>query len=520
MKLRFYVVLAAVLLVGVSAFAQTTGTLTGTATLGGNPLPGVTVTVSSPSLIGTRTTVTDSNGNFTIGAIPPGEYTIKFEMESMQTVTRTTRVGLATTARVDAELKLTAVAEAITVTASAPAVLETTEVQTNITSQLVSNLPMNRDLRGTVGLAPGVTSTGPGNAQVISGAPSFDNLYMIDGAVVNENLRGQPHDLFIEDAIQETTVLTGGISAEFGRFTGGVVTAVSKTGGNEFSGSFRDSFQSPKWTALSPNSTARRTKNINQTYEATLGGRIIRDRLWFFTAGRYFQTNSASPLFGAGAPTVPTSREQQRIEVKLTGQVTPKHSLTVSSLDIKDDQVNNFFPSAARTWEVRSVDPGRSLPNSFLTAHYNGVITNSFLIEGLYAKKKFAFEQSGGDSRDLVLGTNANDISGNFFGAPTFCGVCTPESRDNKNWQAKGTYYLSTKGTGTHNLVAGYDDWVSMRKSDNHQSGSDFTIGMYSSPTATCPLCGIQRQGDGSIRITTRPGFDTIIIWWPILEAS
>jgi hypothetical protein len=70
---------------------------------------------------------------------------------------------------------------------------------------------------------------------------------------VNENLRGQPHDLFIEDAIQETTVLTGAISAEYGRFTGGVVTAVSKSGGNEFSGTFRDSLnQAPKWTALSP----------------------------------------------------------------------------------------------------------------------------------------------------------------------------------------------------------------------------------------------------------------------------
>ncbi|HVX29559.1 MAG TPA: carboxypeptidase regulatory-like domain-containing protein, partial [Nitrolancea sp.] len=272
MKLnRFLAVLAAVLLIGVpGVFAQTTANLTGTVTLGGNPLPGTTVTISSPNLLGTRTAVTDTNGNYNFGALPPGDYTVKFEMESMQTQTKTVRVSLAATARADADMKLTAVAEAITVTASAPAVLETTEVQSNMTQKLINDLPIARDLRGTVSLAPGVTNTGPGGNQVISGAPSFDNLYLIDGATVNENLRGQPHDLFIEDAIQETTVLTGAISAEYGRFTGGVVTAVSKSGGNEYSGTFRDSFQSPKWTAVSPSATAQaaRGKNINQTYEA------------------------------------------------------------------------------------------------------------------------------------------------------------------------------------------------------------------------------------------------------------
>jgi len=66
--------------------------------------------------------------------------------------------------------------------------------------------------------------------------------------VVNENLRGQPHNLFIEDAIQETTVVTTGISAEYGRFTGGVVSTLTKSGGNEFTGSFRDSMTNPNWT--------------------------------------------------------------------------------------------------------------------------------------------------------------------------------------------------------------------------------------------------------------------------------
>src|SRR4029077_8582777 len=89
------------------------------------------------------------------------------------------------------------------------------------------------------------------NGNTISGAMSYDNLYLVNGAVVNENLRGQPHQLYIEDAIQETTVLTGGVSAEFGRFTGVVVSAITKSGGNEFSGSVRDTIDNPSWTEKS-----------------------------------------------------------------------------------------------------------------------------------------------------------------------------------------------------------------------------------------------------------------------------
>jgi len=547
MKLnRFLAVLAAVLLVGIPAFAQTTANLTGTVTLGGNPLPGATVTISSPNLLGTRVAVSDQNGNYNFGALPPGDYTVKFDMESMQSVTKTVRLGVATTGRSDADMKLSAVSEAITVTAGAPAVLETTELQTNITSTLVNELPLNRDLRGTVSLSPGVTSNGPGNAQVISGAPSYDSLYLVDGATVNENLRGQPHDLFIEDAIQETTVLTGGISAEFGRFSGGVVTAITKSGGNEFSGTFRDSLRSARWTALSPGgfaggtekpNTFQRTNKINQTYEATLGGRILRDRLWFFTAGRYFKTSTPTPFFfqtrGAGCdPLTPYTdapcfasqlqftggRKQTRGEIKLTGQVTPKHSLTVSSMNISDKQTNNTFGSPI---EASAIDVDRRTPNSFLTAHYNGVITNSFLIEANAAKKKFTFIGSGGDALgDVVNGTNvfANDLPGGpALGAPTFCGACSSEHRDNKNWEVKGSYYASTKSMGTHNIVAGYDDWHQKRVSDNHQSASDYTLGIY-----THYLGFTNRDANGNARWFVDPdlGDFVTIIHWPILESS
>ena len=107
--------------------------------------------------------------------------------------------------------------------------METTQVESNVKQSDVNKLPVNRNPVAVANLTPGVTTTGPGNNTVISGAFSYDNLWLVNGAVVNENLRGQPHALYIEDAIQETTILSGGVSAEYGRFTGGVVSSITKS---------------------------------------------------------------------------------------------------------------------------------------------------------------------------------------------------------------------------------------------------------------------------------------------------
>ena len=509
MKLnRFLAILAAVLLVGTSVFAQTTSTLTGRVTMDGNPLPGVTVTISSPNLQGTRTAVTDINGNYNFAALPPGEYAARFDMESMQSVTRTSRIGLSQTGRADAEMRLTAVAEAITVTASAPAVLETTEVQTNIQARVVEDLPIGRTLIATTTLAPGVNSNGPNVGSItISGALAADNLFLVNGAVTNENLRGQPHNLFIEDAIQETTVQTAGISAEYGRFTGGVVSAITKSGGNEFSGSLRDSFVNDSWTEEGPLQTAESNDKLLETYEGTLGGRIIRDRLWFFGAGRFFSFDRQGTLTSSSIP-FSTGREETRLEGKLTGQITPKHNVVASYLDIADDQTNNCFISC---FEESNLDLARSLPNDFAVFRYNGILTDQLLLEASYSQKNFAFEGSGGDSRDRITGTWGYDAgsTGGFFGAPVFCGVCDAEERNNSTYGLKATYYLASKSLGTHNIVTGYENWAETRLANNYQSGSDYGITVYTEPS---------RGANGQVLPTIAPG--DLIGYSPIAQLS
>ena len=123
----------------------------------------------------------------------------------------------------------------------------------------------------------------------ISGAFAYDNVFMIDGVDVNDNLFGTANNVFIEDAIDETQVLTSGISAEYGRFSGGVINMVTKRGGNIFSGSVRLNLSNPAWNNESPLEKQRGTEHADQVskfLEGTLGGPVMRDRVWFFFAGR------------------------------------------------------------------------------------------------------------------------------------------------------------------------------------------------------------------------------------------
>lgn len=527
---RSFIAIAALLIVAMPLFAQTLGNLTGTVSFDNAPLPGATVTISSPALQGTRTTTTDVNGNYNFSALPPGQYQVQFAMESMEGASVPARVTLGGTARADATLRLTSVAESITVTAAAPAVLETTEVQTNLQADLIEDLPIGRTIQASITLAPGVTNNGPGGALVIGGGYAYDSLYVINGAVTNENLRGQTDDLFIEDAIQETTVMTGGISAEYGRFTGGVVSAITKSGGNEFSGSLRDSLTNPKWDETTDFGEAQQDSTLNEQYEATLGGRIIRDRLWFFGAGRKAETSNpgffinggalqdACPTCEAAVPRDPTIQNDDRFEGKLTGQLTPKHTLVGSYLSYK---VNQTPHCAFGCWDQNTVDvDGRDLPREMTTGHYNGIITNNFLVEAGYSTRSLAFEGSGGnhvttdfnDPVDLARGTWAYDytVAGGAWGAPIFCGVCDTETRENEAWNLKGTYYLATKSLGTHNIVAGYENFAESRFANNYQSGSNFDVYVYS----TAP----EYESNGTFRPIISAG--DILRWVPIEQLS
>ena len=182
-----------------------------------------------------------------------------------------------------------------------------------------------RTVWGIAELAPGLTDNTPNaNQLTIAGGFAYDNQFLINGVDVADNIFGTPNNLFIEDALQEVQVLTSGISAEFGRFGGGVVNAITKSGGNTFSGSTRLNFYSPSWTKETPFETGAnvvRQKNVQQNYEWTLGGPVAKDRLWFFTAGRW-QKARRRRRCRDGHPLL-DRESNKRAEFKLTARCRP-----------------------------------------------------------------------------------------------------------------------------------------------------------------------------------------------------
>ncbi len=514
---KFAVFAAFVLLIAAPAFAQTTATLTGTVTTDGKPLPGATVTITSPSFQGFRTSVTGENGGYVFPALPPGEYSIGFELEGLQSVSKSARLQLAQTARADADLKVSAMTEAITVTASVPSMLENSQVATHLEASLIDRLPLVRTVLATACLAPGVTPNTVSGRQVsISGSPGYDNLIMVNGVVITENVRSQAALLFIEDAIQETTVLAGAISAEYGRFTGGVVNSITKSGGNQFSGSFRDSRTNPSWTERTPFAgQVRGIDKANDIYEATLGGYVLRDRLWFFGAGRQEESVIARSTFRTNLAYAETFADE-RYEGKLTGQITPKHNLVASYLDKTAKAQNSRFASAI--YDLFSLTP-RSDPEALLGVFYNGVIANNLLLEGRYSERKWNVSVGGGSRyTDLLRGTLLRNRADGLarFNSPTSCGVCENETRNNDGWVVKGNYYRSTNTMGGHNLIAGIENFSQHLFASKHQSGSDFTIDV--TDVVRVPGSAVPLLIDGTA--VPRTGSSTRIRWTPIFVGA
>jgi outer membrane receptor for ferrienterochelin and colicin len=468
---------AGLAIVALPAFSQTnpTGTISGRLTdQQGLAMAGASVTVDSPALQGSRSVVTSSNGDYVVPFLPPGDYKIKFELAGFQQVERTVRISPSQTQTVNATMTLTTVSETVTVTAEAGADFNSNApVASSYKKELVDSLPLRRDLNATALLAPGVQGSGPNGGLMVNGAVSYESLYLIDGVVVNENIRGQANTLFIEDALQETTITTAAVSAEFGRFQGGVVNSVTKSGGNDFSGSFRTTIENNDWVALTPYPNDKRTNKIIPTYEATLGGPIFKDRLWFFGAGRWRTATTNNTTFATNI-NYDNVRSQDRYEGKLTWSVTPNHTFKGAYTKIPDSEQGNSF---GNIMDLASL-VNRQTPQDLLSTNYTGIISPKFFVEAQYSRRRFTFIGSGSQYRDLIKGTLLLDQSRNNarYNSPTFCGVCDPENRDNQNIIGKATYFLSTGSAGSHNIVAGFDMFDDKRKANNHQSGSDYRV--------------------------------------------
>jgi hypothetical protein len=505
-----------------SAFAQMTGSLRGTVTAGaGTPLQGVVVTVTSPALQQPRSTTTGESGAYEFAALIPGDYQVTFARDGYQSRSQRVTLDLSRTARFDAELT-TVVSDAIVVSAPPPSVLETPAVTTSLPLRMMERLPIQRNQLASSQLAPGVNAnTVPNGNLQISGAPGYDNLVLVNGVVVTENTRGQIRPMYVEDAIQETTLLTGAISAEYGRFTGGVVNTITRMGGSKTDVSLRDSLSNPLWSAQTPAREAREN-NLNHVFEAVLGGDLLPERLWYFTAARWAKNDTARqtvaiPAFATPAsPASPAlsyaeSNDQKRFEAKLTSTLTSRQQLSASYFKIDTQADNARFSNSF--YDAASLST-RSDPESLISARYELSASTRLLGEAQYSRRSFA-TRAAASLTDIVGGTVVLDrANGNArLNAPNVCGACEAERRDNDDILLKAHYFADTGRAGTHYLVGGADRFTEQRLPNSHQSGSDFSLF----------VTRVQYK-DGVVypvvTPTTAQGGGTFIRWTPVSVAA
>ena len=508
-----------------------TATLSGKVTSeDGAGLPGIVIRLESKSLQGIRETSTSATGDFLAALLPPGEYKVTFEAEGMQTVSRTVTLAAATTVRLDQGMQPAAVAESVDVTAAASsAPLTRPAVEANYDKGLVARLPLDRSLRSIALLAPGVTENGPsGNvgtvhnrkALMLSGAFSYSSLFLVNGVVVNENIRGQPNDLFIEDAIEETTISTGNISAEYGRFSGGVVNALTKSGGNDFHGSFRVTFDNDRWTANNPFDRAldrdTRVDEVTEIYEETFGGPVWKDHIWFFAAGRQSRLSDSretrlAPRAGDIDPTSTPyihSSDERRLEGKVTISPVSNWNLVASYIDLKLDE-RNLASAAGVLLDTASLF-SREAPYSLLAVHGSGVATGRVFLEAQYSRRRSSLRTSSAIHSDPYLGTPIDDNMRGFtaaFHAPLGVGA-EPERYDNESFSMRGVFFLPTSAAGTHEIHSGYERFLESAERNRHISGSDFWIRGTS---------GIMR---GTEIFPVFSPAQTRIEWQPVLHSS
>jgi hypothetical protein len=467
---------------GVSAQGVQTGELSGTVSSSdGLALPGATVTVQGPSLQGVRTAVTDANGAYVIRALPPGTYKVTFEMSGLTPHSESAVVQLARETTVSPRLAMAGVTESVNVTAEVDtAGLTSPTVGANYTAREINQLPTGRTPALIAELAPGLTANTPNSGQVtISGGFAYDNVFMINGVDVNDNLFGSPQNVFIEDAIEQTSVLTSGISAEYGRFTGGVINMITKSGGNSFSGSLRSNFSNSAWTRETPrerDSGTDRPDKLNRNYEATFGGPILRDRLWFFTAGRWQDTNDSETLPETNLP-FDTTTKNTRFEVKGTGTVASGHRVQVNYTRDTTDQTRLPFDA--------SIDPNVAehphFPNRLFVASYNGVLSPKLLANLQVSQKKEGFRGSGGLDPDIHASPffsvgvadgvpGGQHYNGNYFDATD------PEDRDNRQYAGSLSYFLTGSRMGSHDIKGGFEHFKSNQTGGNSQSASGYVF--------------------------------------------
>ncbi len=487
----------------------------------GAVMPGVTVTASSPALIEkSRTVTTNGQGRYEIVDLRPGTYSITCTLVGFSTFKQDNiEVPANVSVPVYVEMKVGAVGETVEVAAQASTVdVENATNKQLLTRQVMDDIPVPRNMQAIGGLVPGIQlhSAQGGNPDV-GGSQQMEQTYIVahglnanhttvllDGMNVNSNYVDGTIQNYVDNAIiQQATYQTGGINAEVS--AGGVlVNQIPKDGGNAFhSDVFLSGTGSGGWwqaNNISPDLKARGATTGNsivhiKDFDGSVGGPILKDKLWFLASGRYQSTYdiAAGVFYPDGSPGIEDQYIKQGV-LRLSWQISSKDKFSGTYDRIQKFKGHQLTPLAYTPLDP-SVAAGRRGPPLYYVAQgkWTRIQTSRLLLEAGFSTDVIHFSdiyQPGQEEtpftpawyahashQDLIKLTRTN--------APPLQDYRLP---DRRNLSAAASYI-----TGSHNIKVGVQDgWgkndrVQSMNADlyqNYQNGTPFSVTVYNTPTA------------------------------------
>ncbi len=446
--------------------ASSTGTIQGRVTdAQGAVLPGVTVTATSPSALGAQTTVTTETGNYRFPAIPPGTYSVTYELTGFNIVKREgIQIALGFTANVNVELALATLQETVTVTGESPIIDTTaTRVVQNFKLEQLQSLPNGRDMWSLLAVTPGVQMTridvGGNRAGTQTDYRAYGILgqvrVLIEGINTTEGTGGAGF-YFDYSSLEEVFLGTTGQSAEMPN-PGVQSQFIAKSGGNQFNGEYYvdwynnslqgsnipDEYTVP--TAFNNSPIREHSNEIDRYYDTAInvGGPIKRDKLWWFGTYRKQFNAIGQPNFFFGQTFDTTLWNAVG---KGTYQANQNHKI-IGYYQWGQKIQPNRIPFANYKYLTPGATNRQDSGSWVYKAEWNGTLSEKLYVEARYGDFGYYFPQitNGADAyffRDI----GQLDIFGSH--------QKNQNDRDRKQWTGAATYFLDT-AKGSHTLKAG-----------------------------------------------------------------
>lgn len=457
----------------------------------GKAIAGATVTISSDGQGFSRSVVTDGTGNFRIAALPQGNYSFEISADGFDTYKE---AAISLTGRGSANAFTlspagTAASSDIVVTAGRRQVVDfdrnTTGIVINL-GEFATRVPVARDISSVIQLSPGTTQgdaafntrgDGAGGSLTnISGASVAENAFFLNGLNITNFRTGLGAVAVPFDLYQSVEVKNGALAPEYGRLTGGLVNAVTKSGSNTFHGSLTFNWEPNDLRNSAPNTLTRDEDSRivdRKDFIAQLSGPVIKDHLFFYAL---YQSRDTKSAFGVTALPANTPPDITRVigsqyiqdtanspfwAAKVDAVITDGQRLEFTIFDTRNLTIRDVFGTSSSTPRynpVTNAPGGYNSTTAFRSggvnyvARYTGSFTDWLTVSGAYGRNRDRDTTESTSSFSSVLDTRGGNS--NSIGNPTANAALNADERE----FYRGDVDLFFNLFGSHHVRGGYDN--------------------------------------------------------------